>query len=183
MLTLLLFLVVPATSASADYFGTNCPDGNTPCRADDANMDFCTPHAWSSTWGNPFTDAMANLDLQTVMYDTYQPVCGPQTDIGGYLNSGDGIVLNSSTRGRYACTKPLYGWGWGKCDQASIYVNTYLLTSYELRRKTFCHEVGHAIGLYHGNDAGNGCMVTTSGATFSFYTSHQVNDHINPEYD
>ena len=57
------------TSAVADDFGT-C-SSTTGCRADDANMDYCTPYAWDPTvWGAPFVAAMMNLDSQTDMYKT-----------------------------------------------------------------------------------------------------------------
>ena len=85
----------------------------------------------------------------------------------------------TNVRGRYSCTKPLNGYGGGVCDQASVYVNTQLLSTYGQRRKTFCHEVGHSVGLHHGTGVG-GCMVSGS-STASTYAAHHV-IHINAAY-
>ncbi|PJJ61713.1 zinc-dependent metalloprotease family protein [Compostimonas suwonensis] len=175
----LISVVAPTSEAHADSFTGSCANNSSICRADDANMDFCTPVPWPLEWGSPFTDAMINLDAQTDMYDTYQSVCGPQTDLGGYLNTSPEWTLGSSTRGLYSCTKPIGSYGSGVCDQASVLVNTSLLPNYAQRKKTFCHEIGHAAGLYHDTGIG-GCMVSGS-STATSYAAHHV-AHINSAY-
>lgn len=167
------------TSAVADDFGT-C-SSTTGCRADDANMDCCTPYAWDPTvWGAPFVAAMMNLDSQTDMYDTYMAPCTSQTDIGGYLDTSPEYPngIGATTRGLFLCTKKVAS-NSTTCDQGSLVVNTSLLTSYEQRQKTFCHEIGHAAGLTHGSTYG-GCMVSGSSTNVT-YSAHHV-AHINANY-
>lgn len=171
--------IAPGGQAEADDFGT-C-SSTTGCRADDANMDYCTPYPWPvADWGTPFGDAMANLDAQTDMYRTYSNPCGPQTDIGGYLNTSPERPsgLGSTTRGVWICTKRVAG-RTNTCDQGSMVINTALLPDYYQRRKTMCHEIGHAAGLTHTSTYG-GCMVSGS-STNVHYSSHHVS-HINAAY-
>lgn len=150
--------------------GTN----RTICYADDANMDFCTAKPWSTVYGNKFMDAMATLDSSTDMYDTYTATCGPHTDIGGWLNSSKEIVLpGTNIRGIALCTKPISGWGKGKCDQGSLVVNTQLTGSGAQFRKTLCHEIGHFAGLHHYSAPSSiaaSCMVSGS-STLSHYST------------
>ncbi|MFT4136812.1 hypothetical protein [Microbacterium sp.] len=122
---------------------------------------------------------MINLDSQTDMYDTYQSACGPQTDLGGYIDSSPEKASMGSLRGIWICTKPLDGWDSGICDQGSIIVNSALLTDYTQRRKTFCHEIGHSVGLWHGTGYG-GCMVSGTSSNTA-YASHHV-WHINTRF-
>ena len=172
-------LVIVATPpASADDFGF-CTAA-TGCRADDANEDYCTPYGWPSPWGTIFTDAMKNLDSQTDMYRTYSSTCNGHTDIGGYLNTSPEYPsgIGSTTRGLLLCTKKVSGKVY-TCDQASLVLNTSLLPDYTQRRKTLCHEIGHAVGLTHGSTYG-GCMVSGTSSNIT-YATHHVN-HINAAY-
>lgn len=165
-----------AADSYADPFGTCTAD--TGCRADDATMDFCTPYPWPLAWGNPFGYAMQTLDSQTDMVDVYRPTCIPHTDIGGYLNSSPEFPsgLGPGVRGVWACTAKLSAY---VCDRGSLVLNTALLGDPAQRRKTLCHEIGHAAGLSHGSTYG-GCMVSGS-STASTYSSHHV-AHINAAY-
>ena len=177
-----LFLASPQ-SASADIFATCVLSTGTGCLADDANEDFCTVYAWPTTYGNRFMDAMANLDAQTDMYDTYQSTCGAQTDIGGYLNKSKEMTapLDSYTLGAYSCTKKIAGSS-TVCDQGSLTINTSLLTDATKIRKTLCHEIGHAVGLLHYpmGTTGVGCMVSWYSSAIT-YSAHHVS-HINAAY-
>lgn len=163
---------------AADAFGT-C--STAPCKADDANMDYCTVNAWPISYGHPFGDAMVNLDAQTDMYDTYQATCGSQTDIGAYFNSSPEIPpLQPGTYGAWQCTKRLAS-NSSICDQGSLVINTSMANTAGQIRKTLCHEVGHAAGLMHGTSAVvSGCMISGQG-TWSTYSAHHV-AHINSAY-
>ncbi|MFE7846768.1 hypothetical protein ACFUTX_16400 [Microbacterium sp. NPDC057407] len=175
------FLIATAEgTAYADDppFGSLCnenpyaPGTNVaPCFADDANMDYCTPSTYPAAYGNIFVAAMANLDSQTQMYDTYQPTCGTQTDIGGYLNTSPEVNLTGTAiRGIALCTKPLGGWGSTRCDQGSLVINTSLVSGTQAR-KTLCHEIGHFTGLYHYSGTSYSCMVSGSSTTITYSPS------------
>lgn len=124
-------------------------------RADDLNQDYCTTLAWPTEWGYPFVDAMVNLDSQTEMYDTYSASCGSQTDLRG-IRSTDAF-LGFGVRGSYQCTKFITANY--RCDQGELRVNIDVLTDYTQRRKTFCHEIGHSVGLAHYTSAGSGVVL------------------------
>lgn len=166
-------------SVKAISFGGTCAEdpnrrgtNKTICYADDANMDFCTPKPWPTVYGNQLMSAMATLDSQTDMYDTYRATCTGQTDIGGSLNASKEISLvGTDYRGIALCTKPIGGWGKGVCDQGSLVVNTGLTGSGAQFRKTVCHEVGHFAGLHHYSAPGAiaaSCMVSGSSTINSY---------------
>lgn len=163
--------------AAADSFGGSCVYLETLCRADNSNMDYCTAYPWPTGYGYPFADSMSNLDNQTDMYDTYSSTCGPQTDIGGYLNSSPEWTLGASSLGIAICTKPIGNWGSGVCDQGSMIINSSLLNTYLKVRKTTCHEVGHFAGLHHDTGEG-GCMVSGYSSNVAYAVPHHVG-HIN----
>lgn len=141
---------------------------------------------------------MESLDSLTVLYDTYQPACGPNTDIGGHLNGDSGeFVLGSNTLGMGFCTKKHSG---KYCDQGSLIFNhtsPWLAapayssggvskpewTSTQvanMRRNTMCHEVGHMIGFAHNTGEG-GCMASTLTGVSLQLSSHHVS-HVNLSY-
>nr|WP_201469043.1 hypothetical protein [Microbacterium hydrocarbonoxydans] len=132
-----------------------------------------TQKPWPAYVGNQFGAAMAYLDTATVLFDTYAPTCGTQTDIGGYLNGSPEINLRgSSTYGAALCTKPLYGWGGGVCDQGSIIIHSTLTGTTGQFRKTTCHEIGHMVGLRHFPSNGlsvSSCMVSGTSTVSTYY--------------
>ncbi|MFT4260416.1 hypothetical protein [Microbacterium sp.] len=152
-------------------------------------MDYCTVEPWDPVIGQRFGEAMVNLDNQTDLYDTYMNPCGTQTDLGGHINGNTGEVeLSDSILGQYICTKKLSKNA--RCDQASLIFNigsswlqasTWGWNATQLanaRRNVLCHEIGHAVGLYHNTGVG-GCM--TSGVpsiAILNYPQHHVG-HIN----
>lgn len=159
-----------------------------PCQSDDRNVDFCTVYPWPSIIGDRFGEAMANLDAQTVLYDTYMNPCGTQTDLGGHLSGQSGeLVLPSNWLGLSLCTKLLWPAG-AKCDQASIifapYHPNFSALSAASRaiawRNTLCHEIGHGLGLPHDGPSG-GCMVSGIRTSWSGYSTHH-RDLINNAY-
>lgn len=148
--------------------------------ADNAGQDYCTIAPWPVDWGHPFGDAMVNLDNQTDMIDSYMPTCGTQTDLIGIRWSS--AQMGSDTRGTYECTKFLFA---GTCDQGEVTVNVDLLPDYQQRRKTFCHEIGHSVGLQHNTYPGySDCMVSgpVSGDSWWIRYSTHHRDHINAAY-
>ena len=161
----------------------------TPCRGDDQDMDYCTLYSWPSAIGNRFVEAMVNLDTQTVLWDTYENPCNPNTDLGGHISGQSGeLVLGNNTLGLYLCTKLLWPAG-SRCDQASIIFNsgsTHLNASVQgwnstqlanARRNVLCHEIGHGVGLYHDTGVG-GCMQSGVFTSNLQYPAHHVS-HIN----
>lgn len=178
-------------AAQADTYSASCnqwPATQVPCRADDANMDYCTVEPWDPTIGQRFGEAMSNLDNQTDLYDTYMNPCGTQTDLGAHRNGVTGEVeLPDNVLGMYICTKRMPSVA--RCDQASLIFNirsswlqsrTWGWNSTQLanaRRNVLCHEIGHAVGVYHDTGVG-GCMNSTLSTQVLYYPQHHV-DHIN----
>lgn len=142
--------LVFAPSAVADSFGGGPP--NMGYRADNAGQDHCTVAPWPVEWGYPFADSMVNLDNQTDMYDQYASSCGSQTDLDAE-RSNSAYLLNA--RRDSQCVTFISS---GVCDTGRLRVSVDLLTDYTQRRKTFCHEVGHSVGLQHYTSAGTGVV-------------------------
>ncbi|WP_133163804.1 hypothetical protein [Cryobacterium zongtaii] len=129
---------------------------------------------------------MANLDNQTDMYDVYASSCGSQTDIRAERTNE---YYLPDTRGSYECVTFISS---GVCDVGRLLVNVERLPDYTQRRKTFCHEVGHSVGLQHYTSIGTGvvngenndCMKssTVSGEQWWIEYSQHHRDHINEAY-
>jgi hypothetical protein len=145
-----------------------------------------TARSQPQDWGVPFVDAMISLDNQTDMYDEYASACGSQTDVRGERSNN---IYMPNLRGSYQCVGFVSA---GICDVGQLLVNVDLLTDYTQRRKTFCHEVGHSVGLEHYTSAGTGvvagenndCMKSGSVGSelwWKEYSQHH-RDHINQAY-
>lgn len=158
-------LLLNGEPSSADVYIGGPPDSGT--KADTFDHTYC----WGGSFGatalrNAATNAMNNLDTQTLYTDTFTSSCSSLTD----------VVWESSTtisaRGDQTC---LATNSVGECEQSRLRLNPNQLTDDINRRKTACHELGHSVGLTHDP----GCMVSgaVSVATET-YTSHHVS-HMN----
>ena len=161
--------------ATADDFGTNNPNTGTGPRADDRFHDFCSVTPWEADWGAPLFDSMVSLESQT----------GGEVDVQHYSSCGGGtdvvgVRLSSTTmfddRGQYVCRSYART---NVCDNGDARVNMDYANTYATRRKTFCHEVGHSMGLTH-TDAYGGCMVSGY-STVTSLSSHHVS-HLKANY-
>lgn len=116
-----------------------------------------------------------SLDGPTHM--TTSGSCGPSTDVNVY----DG-VYGDGWYGLYSCKELNEA---GECETSDVKLDTDEVgTEQRRRRKTYCHEFGHSVGLRHygsGGDGHVGCMV--SGFSYSIrYNDHEIADHINMRY-
>jgi hypothetical protein len=155
-------------------------------RADNAGQDYCTIVPWPLDWGTPFVDAMISLDNHTDMYDVYASSCGSQTDVHPELMNN---IYMPGIRGSYECITFVSG---SVCDTGRLRMNVDVLTDYTQREKTFCHEIGHSVGLQHYTSSGNGvvarenndCMKsgTVAGDLLWIEYSQHHRDHINQAY-
>lgn len=158
--------VVLASPAAADPFGNYNGDGTGPI-PDSFNHTYCWSSGWTSGWNTYGNYAMGNLDAQTSYYDTYDSTCDSATDILWQLNS------SISARGDYVCNAFNSS---GYCSRATIRLNPSLLTDNQNRNKTACHEIGHSVGLQHGNSKTD-CMINgavSSGTQWITYNSHHI---------
>jgi hypothetical protein len=155
-------------------------------RADNAGQDYRTIAPWPQDWGVPFVNAMISPDNQTDMYDEYSSSCGPQADLRGERYNS---VSLGTLRGRYTCLTMASA---GVCDVGKLEVNVDVLTDCTRRRKTFCHEVGHSVGLQPYTSVGTGivagenndCMKSGTVGSEPWWKEYSQyhRDHINQAY-
>ena len=155
LVTLLgLALVSPAL---ADNYGNG--DGSAGLRPDNSLHTFCFAANYDGS--NPPDAAgqsMTNLVNETTM--TKERVdCGGDTDARFTI-----AQLGPFADGRWTC---LTGSG-NYCNHALLEFDTSNIGSPNDWRQTTCHEVGHSVGLAHGD--GNDCMGTDPG-------EHHYNNH------
>ncbi|HVQ96310.1 MAG TPA: hypothetical protein VMU51_35155 [Mycobacteriales bacterium] len=169
-----------AGTASADPFGLDTPTHNEPgvgSIPDSTIHTFCFSGAgWTAAWQAIVNSRMLNLDVQTV-YEGATVACDAATDVTFELNSTMGA------RGDSRCVT----WNAvGFCDAAIVRLNSNaaVLPNDHQRRKTACHEIGHTVGLAHGDDTAtfwNDCMLSgtvAAGNQWEQYNAHHV-AHIN----
>ena len=178
--TVVLTLGLGAVAATADPFGTWT--GDTGPFADGVGHTYC--------WGSGFNDAlkdnadaaMANLDAQTEMFDSFQASCDVvNTDI--FWFDAD---LAGERRGESFCvTWITYG---EICNSADVRLDPVKLNEGDDDNldttKTACHEVGHTVGLTHSS-SGDDCMrsgeMPSTNVQWRRYNQHHVG-HINGRY-
>lgn len=168
----LFVLSTSVSSSTADAFGTNTSE--TPPLADNSIHNYCFVGITESFWLNPLTAAMNKLASQTVMTTGIQYSCNEDADVRFFkVNSAYiGNNLGLSYCNEWTNTP-------GICAGFHVLLNADFLTSTSYRQKTACHEVGHTVGLSHGQAYG-GCMITGL-STLNYYSEHHV-AHINNYY-
>lgn len=156
-----------APLAQGDNYGNF--DGSAGGKPDNSEHTYCFSNEF--TGGNSHeggTYAMHNLDDQTTMFDNQVPDCGANTDAKFHIAQlgfdGQWTCVDSS--GNYCLSSRL------EFDHSSI-------TSLNDWKQTACHEVGHSVGLAHGD--GSDCMGTQhDDPNDREYDGHHVN-HINSD--
>jgi hypothetical protein len=176
-----------AAPASADPFGLDQPGNNVPGVGgipDNFNHTYCfRGNGWTAAWHTVVDTQMANLDNQTLYFDTF-PIpngCASTTDVWFELDASLG-----STRGDWHCRLWNNGIdgipesGDDRCEGATIRLNPSVLTDGHQQRKTACHEIGHSVGLAHGTNTAtfwNDCMFSgavPAGLQRERYNAHHV---------
>jgi len=171
-----------AGTASADPFGLDTQTNNVPGVGgipDDFQHSYCFEGAgWTAAWQQIVNGRMDVLENQTSYAGFEQgTTCSDAVDVRFQLSS------TISDRGDYVCAKWFLN---NTCNQAIIRINSNsaVLPDDHQKAKTVCHEIGHSVGLAHGNDQTtfwNDCMlsgVAPAGAGFRIYNQHHI-DHAN----
>ncbi len=178
---LLLAIMIPSTG-KADTFGNGPPDEGY--RADTSLHTYCFSSAFDDALKDNAKAAMNNaLAEQTVM--TVDLVsCESTTDVR--WRDAD---LPGGTRGTYACTSPTDPQPGDTCFASTVTLDPAELNEgtndQEDKTKTACHEVGHSVGLQHGDNKSD-CMINGELPSLDIqwrrYSDHHIFDHINPTY-
>jgi hypothetical protein len=146
---------------------------------------FCFASGFDATLEDEARFAMnTSLDRDTVMTADFASSCDEWTDVK--WNDAD---LPGDTRGDSMCLDPLGIEGQAKCYAARIRLDPDEINEgsddAEDRKKTACHEVGHSVGLQHGDDKSD-CMrngeIPDTTAQWRTFNGHHIGDHIDPAY-
>lgn len=184
---LLLITVVALTvattirspSAGADPFGGGPPDQGY--QADSTTHTYCYGAGFNTDLRDEADYVMSTLDTTTDMSDAFL-TCAPTSTDAQFFDAN----LPSGVRGRYTCTVLS---GNDICLAAELTVDPAQInigdSDYYDRLKTFCHELGHSVGLQHGATKTD-CMINGEipdvGIQWRRYSTHHIDDHINPTY-
>jgi hypothetical protein len=175
-------ITVPPSAAVADPFGgCNSDEG---CEADSAEHIYCYGAGFNNLLEDEADFAMnTSLDAQTQM--TADRVgCTSATDVRWFDAN-----LPGSIRGQYDCTNPGNPGPGDICLASDVTLDPDEINQGdddpEDRKKTACHEVGHSVGLIHGDNKDD-CMINgpipDTTAQWRNFSNHHVQDHINPTY-
>ncbi len=182
----LLWSLQLAAPASSDPFGGCSTATGEGCRADSTAHSYCYGAGFNASLEDEADFAMqTSLDRDTVMSDLYVAPCDSSTtDViwkDGYIDGA---------RGRYECLSPFVGYEPdGICFVSRVTLDPDVINQgsndAEDRKKTACHEVGHSVGLQHG-DTETDCMINgeipDTTAQWRTFNQHHIEDHINVYY-
>jgi hypothetical protein len=179
--------------AMADPFGLDTPTNNVigvGAIPDNFGHTYCFDGAgWTTAWRNVVDSRMANLDAQTNYWDSFMgDTCWEGHDVWFQL-----AELSGTYRGDYWCqlwnngVDGIPNSGDDRCESARVRLDPNKLTDDHQRRKTACHEIGHSVGLAHGDFGGyppkysneyyDDCMrngAVPAGAQWESYNAHHV---------
>jgi len=168
----ILGMTISPSIARADIFGGGPPDSYY--YADNALHMYCFDLNFIPAWQNPMVDALTNLQNQTNIIVQESVTCSADTDVAFMVKNGP---FWAGIRGQTACRN--LAKQAGVCAGSIIVLNSDLLTNYQMRRKTSCHELGHSVGLSHAT-TGDDCMISGISSLIT-YNSHHIS-HINGYY-
>ena len=161
----------------AHTYPTNaCTAHDIPCEPDNNDHTYCDVNLngeWRTAWNNHVT--YANSIGATEYRVRNVGACTSTTDLQLIVSN-----LQAGFWGLYMCdTFKAAGSGF-ECQQASVYTDLESIqnafpTDSAKRLKAYeynwCHEVGHSLGLFHGNTSSFNCM--RSIGSMSLDTSQQ----------
>lgn len=149
--------------ASADVYADGYPDSGF--RPDNSEHTYCWGSNYDGTTARDAANyAMNNLDNQTTMYDNFiSGGCSSITD-ARWIKTTDNVD------GYYQCLSFNSA---GECESAHVAINPNNMGGWADWKQTACHEVGHSVGLTHGN---YDCL--SSDSSKQQYSDHH-RDHVN----
>ncbi|MEX0983791.1 MAG: hypothetical protein WD096_01945 [Actinomycetota bacterium] len=172
--------------ASADPFGGCSVATGEGCRADSNIHSYCYGAGFDASLEDEAEFAMnISLDRDTLMSDLFSATCDPASTDVKWLDANLG-----GSRGEYICLEPFTPYEPdGICFVARIRLDPDQINigsnDAEDRKKTACHEVGHSVGLQHGDDKTD-CMINgeipDTSATWRTFNGHHIAAHIDSYY-
>lgn len=157
-----------AAPVQADPYGTGTSStGRIPSST---SLTACFHSSVTSTFRTQMNASFTYMET----YTKYSRTNCPSGTIMPNFTWYQSTALGSTVRGRYNCYSVTVTL---RCARATATLNPDLLTNANNRRKTACHELGHALGLTH-HASGYGCMVNgaVSVATYNIVPHHR--EHI-----
>lgn len=164
----------------ADDFGT-CDAPSVGCLADNAAHSYCKTSGLDADLHQLIDDVMLHSLHNSTDMTSHLQTCQLETD--AWIYDAD---LPGNLRGQTQCNSGmLIG---NVCSSYSVTVDPAFLRIGEFDnddiKKTFCHEIGHSVGLAHGNGFTD-CMRTgeipDNSGQWKHYSAHHKS-HINAQY-
>jgi hypothetical protein len=141
-----------ATGARAGWGDYGQNTNNSGVRPDDYTHSTC----WNDSGSNPNEMGNAWLHFEN---DTALDMVWYGSDCSGVKNAlYDDNLNNPGLGGLNTCS--LYN-GEGHCLSGQVRLNPSVVTTFDNRQSTWCHETGHSGGLGHGGT--DTCMETSTG--------------------
>ncbi|MDH5674508.1 MAG: hypothetical protein OEZ06_20440 [Myxococcales bacterium] len=184
---------------TAHTYPTNQCNSSDPCEPDNNNHYWCDA---SSMGSNNYGVAMAsfesyldNVDQTEIRYRE-DPVCDSLTDVWAYHTYD--LSYLGDVRGLYQCWNIKAAGSGYECESSLVklddtWFNSNYSTTTARRRamqSTWCHEIGHSLGLDHWSGSSAQCMrsdatvsmLDDSSSWYREYGSHDWN-HIEVNLD